>query len=75
MNKLKQKARTLWKSEDGAGTLEIILIIAVIVVVAIIFRKWILTWIHKLLDGSAQNLNDGDFLNDLTNSPAPSPSE
>ncbi|NQX63260.1 Flp1 family type IVb pilin [Paenibacillus qinlingensis] len=34
--------KRVWKEEDGLGTLEILLIVAVLVAIAIIFRKWII---------------------------------
>ncbi|HEY0828981.1 MAG TPA: Flp1 family type IVb pilin [Bacilli bacterium] len=44
--------KKIWKEEEGIGTLEMILIIAVIVIIAIAFRKWIIQWVQKLLDTS-----------------------
>lgn len=41
MRKLIEGLKSLWKEEDGLGTLEILLIVAVLVAIAIIFRKWI----------------------------------
>ncbi|SFL83706.1 Putative Flagellin, Flp1-like, domain [Paenibacillus sp. 1_12] len=38
----------LWSDEEGLGTLEILLIVAVLVIVAIAFRKWIIKWIEEL---------------------------
>lgn len=46
----------LWKDEDGIGTLEIILIVAVIVIIAIAFRKWIIAWVQKLLDSANEEM-------------------
>jgi len=40
--------RDFWKNEDGIGTLEIVLIIAVLIALAVIFRKWILAFLTKL---------------------------
>lgn len=46
-----------WLADDrGVGTLEIILIVAVIVIIAIAFRKWILAWVQKLFDTSNEEL-------------------
>ena len=46
-----------WASDErGIGTLEIILIVAVIVIIAVAFRKWILAWVQKLFDSSNEEL-------------------
>lgn len=54
--------RTKWKAvlldERGIGTLEIILIVAVIVIIAVAFRKWIIAWIEKLFQESNEELID-----------------
>ena len=50
-----------WLSDErGIGTLEIILIVAVIVIIAVAFRKWILAWIQKLFDSSNEELKQTD---------------
>lgn len=45
-----------FRKEEGIGTLEIILIVAVIVIIAVAFRKWILAWVQKLFDTSNEEL-------------------
>jgi Flp pilus assembly pilin Flp len=50
--------RTFWKEEDGIGTLEILLIVAVIVIIAIAFRKWIMKWIYALFQGADQEITN-----------------
>lgn len=51
-----------WKrlllDDRAIGTLEIILIVAVIVVIALAFRKWIIAWIEKLFQDSNDDLID-----------------
>ncbi len=42
------KIRAFWSNEQGIGTLEIIIIIAVLVLVAFAFREWILQWVSDL---------------------------
>ncbi|WP_099158598.1 Flp1 family type IVb pilin [Virgibacillus ndiopensis] len=49
MNKLKKSVSKFWKGEEGMQTLEIMLIIAVIVVIALLFRNKIVEWINSLL--------------------------
>lgn len=52
--------RTKWKSflwdDRGIGTLEIILIVAIIVIIAVAFRKWIIAWVEKLFQESNDEL-------------------
>jgi Flp pilus assembly pilin Flp len=60
---IRQKLSRFWKEEDGIGTLEILLIIAVIVIIAIAFRKWIMKWVKQLFEGADTELNS-----EITNS-------
>jgi Flp pilus assembly pilin Flp len=53
---IKQKLLQFWNEEDGIGTLEILLILAVIVIIAIAFRKWILKWVKQLFNGADSEL-------------------
>jgi hypothetical protein len=41
--------KRLWKEEDGLGMVEIVVIIAVIVVLALVFRKHIITFLDNLI--------------------------
>ncbi|MFM9276816.1 Flp1 family type IVb pilin [Paenibacillus jiagnxiensis] len=50
--------RKFWKEEDGLGTLEMILIIAILIAVAIIFREQISRIITGLLKKADQKSND-----------------
>jgi len=43
------KAKAFWKQEDGLGMLEMILIIAVIIIIALLFRKELLRIVERLL--------------------------
>ncbi len=47
-----------WKEEDGMGTLEVILIIAVIIVIAFAFRKWIVKWVNELFNSTDRTFGD-----------------
>jgi len=38
-----------WKSEEGLGTLEVILIIAVVIIIALLFKDWIIELIENLM--------------------------
>jgi len=48
MKEAQSALRKFWDDEDGLGTLEIILIIAVIVIIAIIFKDWIVAFIKDI---------------------------
>ncbi|MFD2612170.1 Flp1 family type IVb pilin [Paenibacillus gansuensis] len=50
----KESWKMFWKEEEGLGTLEMIMIVAVILILAVAFRKWIIGWFEKLL-GQANN--------------------
>jgi len=41
---------SLWKDEDGIGTLELVLIVAVLIVVALFFKDQILEFMGNLMD-------------------------
>ncbi|CAM3524184.1 Flp1 family type IVb pilin [Marinicrinis lubricantis] len=64
MNAVVQKTKKLWKDEDGLGTLEILLILAVLVAIAIVFRKWIIEWVNELF-GNAQDEMDKKGTEDI----------
>lgn len=41
---------SIWRDEKGIGTLEIVLIAAVLIMVALFFKDWIMGFIGKLMD-------------------------
>lgn len=47
---MKQFIQKFWNDEEGIQTLEIMLIIAVIVVIALMFRTQIIEWVERLFD-------------------------
>lgn len=49
MTKLVAKWRAFWSNEQGLGTLEIILIIAVVIIIALLFKDWIIALIENLM--------------------------
>jgi len=53
-----QKIKGVWKEEDGLGTLEIILIIGVILIIAIIFKDQIKTLVNNLLGKVSTKSNE-----------------
>lgn len=48
-NSIKQFGVKLWRDEDGMGTLEVILIIAVLILVALLFKEQILKMVRSLM--------------------------
>lgn len=52
------KCKRFWRDENGLGTLEILLIIAVLVLIAVVFRKWIISWINSLFDATNQEVQN-----------------
>ncbi|MFK7695345.1 Flp1 family type IVb pilin [Paenibacillus sp. HJGM_3] len=73
---MKRALIRFWKEEDGLGTLEILLIVAVLVIVAVAFRKWILGFIKSLFGQANQELGDAgnkDCLANPSTCSAPSP--
>ncbi|MBY0205771.1 hypothetical protein NKT34_19020 [Paenibacillus polysaccharolyticus] len=46
---MKNKVAAFWKEEEGLGTLELILIIGVIIIIALIFKDQIKKLVTRLL--------------------------
>ncbi len=40
----------LWRDEEGLSTLELVLIAAVLIIVAILFKDWILEFLGELME-------------------------
>lgn len=55
---MKQKAKAFWKNEDGIGTLEVLLIIAVIVAIFLLFRTFIMEQVEKLMSRAGGKIED-----------------
>lgn len=45
------------KNEEGMGTLEVLLIVAVLVAVALLFREKIIDWVTTLLEKSDSQID------------------
>jgi hypothetical protein len=41
---------SLWRDEEGIGTLEIVLIAAVLIMVALFFKDWIMDFLGNLMN-------------------------
>lgn len=60
-----RKLKQFWLNEEGIGTLEILLIVAVIVIIAIAFRKWIMKWLGNLFNQADTEItNQGNTIGD-----------
>lgn len=61
-SKWMQSARTkltrFWRNEDGLGTLEMLMILAVLVIIAIAFRKWIMRWVNSIFTSTDTNITN-----------------
>ncbi|MGC5776205.1 Flp1 family type IVb pilin [Paenibacillus pabuli] len=55
---MKSKATAFWKEEDGLGTLELILIIGVIIIIALIFKDQIKALVERLLRNVSNKSNE-----------------
>jgi len=55
---MKNKAAVFWKEEEGLGTLELILIIGVIIIIALIFKDQIKTLVERLLKNVSNKSNE-----------------
>lgn len=45
---MKERMKRFWKDDEALGTLEILLIVAVLVAIAVAFRKWIMEFVNNL---------------------------
>ncbi|OPH47239.1 hypothetical protein BC351_12105 [Paenibacillus ferrarius] len=72
MERLVSGFKHFWEDEEGLGTLEILLIVAVLVAIAIIFRKWIVSWFQKLIGDANTDLKDNSAVVPCAPSPTAS---
>ncbi|MFC6331772.1 Flp1 family type IVb pilin [Paenibacillus septentrionalis] len=49
---------SFWRNEQGIGTLEIVLIIAVVVIIFLLFKDFIVEFVEKLVSGSENELKE-----------------
>lgn len=57
MKVISKLGKKFWKDEEGLGTLEILLIVAVLVGVALLFRTQIIAWVQQLLQKSGTEID------------------
>ncbi|MBR2567587.1 MAG: multidrug transporter [Paenibacillus sp.] len=58
LNAITKQANNLWTEEDGLGTVELVVIIAIIVVIALLFRKQIESFITDLFNKTKTKSNE-----------------
>lgn len=54
----KQELKAFWRNEQGIGTLEVVLIIAVVVLIFIIFKDFIMEQVNKLVNKSKTGIDN-----------------
>jgi len=59
------------KEEDGLGTVEIVIIVAVLVAVALIFRRAIFDFVKNIIKKVFNEDLDGEILEGITPTPDP----
>ncbi|URN92738.1 MAG: multidrug transporter [Candidatus Pristimantibacillus lignocellulolyticus] len=55
---MKPRIQSFWRNEDGIGTLEVLLIIAVIVVIFLLFKDFIMSYVSKLISNSGSKMDE-----------------
>jgi len=58
MQTARTKLTRFWCNEDGLGTLEMLMILAVLVIIAIAFRKWIMRWVNNIFTTTDTNITN-----------------
>lgn len=56
----KEGIASFWRNEQGIGTLEIVLIIAVVVIIFLLFKNFIIEYVTKFVNRSKAEI-DGAF--------------
>ncbi|TDQ42197.1 Flp1 family type IVb pilin [Aureibacillus halotolerans] len=49
--------KNFWNDEEGLGTLEILLIIAVLIAVAVMFRTQLEQWVRSIIDANTGQID------------------
>lgn len=55
---MKKKIQAFWRNEDGIGTLEVLLIIAVVVVIFLLFRDFIMKYVNDIIAKTGSKINE-----------------
>lgn len=54
----KQATASFWRNEQGIGTLEIVLIIAVVVIIFLAFKDFIIKYVNDFIGRSKKSIDD-----------------
>ncbi len=57
MRNFKESLKKFIKSEEAMGTVEVILIIAVVIIIALLFRDWIIAFVKNLMTKADKKAN------------------
>jgi Flp pilus assembly pilin Flp len=58
VKKFKEQVKSFWNDEDGIGIIEILLIVAVIIGIALIFKDQITAMINKIFKKNNEELDE-----------------
>lgn len=62
--------KEFWAEEEGIATVDVLLVLAVLIIIAILFRKTIIDWVNKMLANVFDAADQGMIgNNDLTPQP------
>ena len=65
--------KEFWTEEEGMAVVEILLILAVLIIIAILFRKTIIDWVNEMLANVFDNADAGKINGSDLNTPTPTP--
>ncbi len=57
LNRMYREWDEFKRDERGIGTLEMLLIIAIIIIIAVAFRKWLMKWVYELFTDAQTKLD------------------
>lgn len=57
LGNMKKRIQAFWNNEDGIGTLEVLLIIAVVVVIFLLFRTFIMKYVNDIISNTGKKID------------------
>jgi Flp pilus assembly pilin Flp len=58
MQKIKEMVKKFWNDEEGIGMVEILLIVAVIIALALVFKKQIMDMVDNMFTKNNEKMKD-----------------